>query len=297
MKALSFQQPWAELILQGRKTLDLRTFNTHFRGEFAIHASQEVRREECAHFGLDPAALPTGVIVGVVRLVDAGPLSEAEYEAARDRHLRAGDWKPEFFGWTLADPRRLPEPIPARGRMGWFSAPDELLADPSPNSALTPQPPLPQGEGETRAVQRDPARPFDLYVTPDGDTFRLALDQWPTRSDGPALAPVRLAALGGPQLQAVLDAVLAALRAGGYKPTDLTPKRRAPFHLPEAAGARLALVFWAVAPLTRFDRIETIARGLAAMPAEETLYWFSKCSAPASAPRARQALRVLLAGE
>ena len=32
MKALSIRQPWAELILQGRKTIELRTWKTCYRG-------------------------------------------------------------------------------------------------------------------------------------------------------------------------------------------------------------------------------------------------------------------------
>ena len=32
MKALSIRQPWAELILQGRKTIELRTWKTSYRG-------------------------------------------------------------------------------------------------------------------------------------------------------------------------------------------------------------------------------------------------------------------------
>lgn len=40
MKALSFRQPWAELVLAGRKTMDLRTYNTHYRGRILIHAAQ-----------------------------------------------------------------------------------------------------------------------------------------------------------------------------------------------------------------------------------------------------------------
>jgi len=39
MKALSLKQPYAELILQGKKKIELRTWNTKFRGEFYIHAS------------------------------------------------------------------------------------------------------------------------------------------------------------------------------------------------------------------------------------------------------------------
>jgi len=36
MKALSLKQPFAELILQGKKTIELRKWNTKFRGEFLI---------------------------------------------------------------------------------------------------------------------------------------------------------------------------------------------------------------------------------------------------------------------
>ena len=40
MKALSIKQPYAELILQGKKKIELRKWNTNFRGEFLIHASK-----------------------------------------------------------------------------------------------------------------------------------------------------------------------------------------------------------------------------------------------------------------
>lgn len=36
MKALSFRQSWPELILQGRKTIDLQTYTTHYRGRLAF---------------------------------------------------------------------------------------------------------------------------------------------------------------------------------------------------------------------------------------------------------------------
>ena len=60
MKALSFRQPWAELVLQGRKTLDLRTYGTDFRGPLAIHASKTIEKARCRDFDLDPDAVPTG---------------------------------------------------------------------------------------------------------------------------------------------------------------------------------------------------------------------------------------------
>ena len=41
MKCLSVCQPFAELIVQGKKTIELRKWNTKFRGEFLIHAAKK----------------------------------------------------------------------------------------------------------------------------------------------------------------------------------------------------------------------------------------------------------------
>ena len=41
MKALSIKQPFAELILQERKKIEIRKWNTDFRGEFLIHSSKK----------------------------------------------------------------------------------------------------------------------------------------------------------------------------------------------------------------------------------------------------------------
>ena len=46
MKCLSICQPFAELIIQNRKTVELRTWNTNFRGEFLVHAPIKIRKEE-----------------------------------------------------------------------------------------------------------------------------------------------------------------------------------------------------------------------------------------------------------
>ena len=38
MKCLSLKQPFAELLASGKKTIELRKWNTRFRGRFLIHA-------------------------------------------------------------------------------------------------------------------------------------------------------------------------------------------------------------------------------------------------------------------
>jgi hypothetical protein len=38
---------------KGRKTMDLRTYNTHYRGILAVHASQTIETEMCGEHDLN----------------------------------------------------------------------------------------------------------------------------------------------------------------------------------------------------------------------------------------------------
>lgn len=343
MKALSFRQPWAELVLQGRKTLDLRTYLTHYRGPLAIYASQTVEHDACRKHGLDPAALATGGVVGVVELVEVLPLSQADYDARRAEHLAGRSYREGMYGWVLRHPQRLPYLVPAEGRMSLFNV--ELLPElvepaqaveqekaaegqrGSAEQALflpslpasPPRPDRPRGEGP--APRPRPAvngqqtldTPFELTlktVTPGGETtglthYSLTLRQrmvqppqaQQTFYGSPPGTLADIVTLAGDSLRAVSDQVLEALREAGYKATDLSPSRRAPFRLPEPVGVRLGLVFLAVKPLSKLDRIEAISHGIRQMTPEELYYWYSKCTAADTAERAQKALRILLAGE
>jgi hypothetical protein len=321
MKALSFRQPWAELILQGRKTLDLRTYPTHYRGPLAIHASQTVEREACAQHGLDPGQLPTGGVVGMVALVDVIPLTKADYEERRAEHLTGRSFREGMYGWVMSDPQRLPEPVPAQGRMSLFNVDLDLGPDRPPQAE---EPSLAPGDTQ-HATRLTPGlwatdhalptddHPFKLLVKPvvGGDESGAATDYVLTLRQRvvhppqaqqsfygrPPATMTHIVTLGGDSLRAISDHVLDALREAGYKATDLSPARRDPFHLPEAVGVRLGLVFLAVKPLSKLDRIEAISHGIRHMTLEELYYWYSKCTASDTAERAQKALRVLLAAE
>ncbi|MCX7854724.1 MAG: ASCH domain-containing protein [Anaerolineae bacterium] len=284
MKALSFLQPRAEQVVRGEKTVDLRTWGVSYRGPLAVHASARRRDERCRQLGFDPDALAYGALLGVVELVDVEPIDAAAYEALRDRHLSEGPYPgAPLYAWHFADPRRFPQPIPCRGRMGLFDVEvggEVLTAHPAP----------------------DPERPFVLYTIPERDGgYRVALYQWLVRNGkGGVRAPEAMwgVELGGAPLRAVADHLLQALRACGYRATDLARSvRERPFYLDEATGVRLALMLLAVKPLSRPDRMEAVLEGIRAMGDEEAYYWFSKCSAGPDPARAQRALRVLLAGE
>lgn len=310
MKALSFRQPWAELVVQGRKWMDLRTYATAYRGPLAIHASRTVEREACRAQGLDPDAVETGGVVGVVELVDVVPLSEAEYEAQQEAHLGGRSYREGMYGWVLRDPQRLPQLVPARGRMNLFTIEWEGVpqaeagqAEPAPHTRARP------ARGQA-AVYRadplagDPERPFTLQVLPlagSSTSYALSLEQRvlepaaDSDPDEPRMTAV--ATLGGDNLRAVASHAIEALREAGYRATDLSPERREPFYLPEAVGVRLGLVLLAVRPLSKGRRVEAISHGVRQMPLEEAYYWYSKCTDTRTADRAQRALRVLLAEE
>lgn len=321
MKALSFRQPWAELILQGRKTMDLRTYNSHHRGLLAIYASQTIEVKACRQHDLDPATLLTGGIVGVVEVVDVLPLSAGEYVIYASQHLEGRPFEQGIYGWMLKNPQRLPEMVPAHGRMSIFNV--DLNLD---TQVVTIPPPLELSTTgphtklllTTSKLRKSPLyqttlngnsedRPFTLHVKSlagNSTDYALMLEQRilevrkEERSD-PSIQPgmLTVSTLSGDTLRAIADHVIEALRQAGYKATDLSPTRTQPFYLPESVGVRLGVVMMAVRPINKHTRIEAISEGIRKMPEEEFYYWYSKCTARDSAERAQKALRMLLADE
>jgi hypothetical protein len=53
MKCLSLKQPFAELLVSGKKTIELRKWNTKFRGKFLIHASKNLDEERASSLNID----------------------------------------------------------------------------------------------------------------------------------------------------------------------------------------------------------------------------------------------------
>ncbi len=119
MKALSLKQPWAELVVSGRKTLEIRTWRTKFRGEFFIHASHSIDKEGMVKFGFQN--LPTGCIVGKAELVDVKEYqTKKEFDADISLHqVRLSNWDKKRYGFILANVQRI-EPKPAKGQLNFF---------------------------------------------------------------------------------------------------------------------------------------------------------------------------------
>jgi hypothetical protein len=112
--ALSVQQPWAWLIVNGFKPVENRDWPTKVRGVIGIHAGKkfdhegaEWVRREFPQIQLPPvAAFPCGGIVGRARLIDCVQDMDSRWFVGR-----------HGFVFSAA----LPLPFtPCRGQLGFF---------------------------------------------------------------------------------------------------------------------------------------------------------------------------------
>jgi len=122
MKCLSVSQPYADLIVQGKKTIELRTWNTKFRGEFLVHAPFKVKKDACKRLGIDETKLRTGVIIGKAEIFDVKVYNlVSELKADYKKHFATEEFLRHKYGFLLKKPKELLMPIPYKGSLGFFN--------------------------------------------------------------------------------------------------------------------------------------------------------------------------------
>ncbi len=125
MKALSIQQPWSWLIVNGFKDIENRDWATDYRGLVLIHAGKKFDENakligllrDIAPEHLDAAMhanFETGGIVGYATLQKVVTQSDSPWFRGR-------------YGFVLTQ-RRPIDFIPLRGQLGLFDVPDEIAA-------------------------------------------------------------------------------------------------------------------------------------------------------------------------
>ena len=120
MKCLSICQPFAELIIQNKKTIELRKWNTNFRGEFLVHAPIKIRKEDYKKLKIKEK-LTTGAIIGKVELYDVKKYeSLKEIQENRNQHFSTKKFQKKTFGFILKNSKPLRIPIPWKGQLGFF---------------------------------------------------------------------------------------------------------------------------------------------------------------------------------
>jgi len=126
MKCLSVCQPFAELIVQGKKTIELRKWNTKFRGEFLVHAPQKIRLDDCKRLKIKPELI-VGAIIGKVELIDVKEYENAsQIKIDSKKHLASNGESDNKYGFVLQNPKQLRIPIPCNGQLNFFEFKTEL---------------------------------------------------------------------------------------------------------------------------------------------------------------------------
>ena len=120
MKCLSVSQPFADLIVFGRKSIELRKWNTNFRGEFLIHAPIKIKVGDCKRLKIENK-LVTGAIIGKADLYEIKKYNSSN-EIKKDQkfHLSSNNFNGKVFGFKIKNAKALKIPIPWKGQLGFF---------------------------------------------------------------------------------------------------------------------------------------------------------------------------------
>ncbi|HEY2865156.1 MAG TPA: ASCH domain-containing protein [Casimicrobiaceae bacterium] len=120
MRALVLRQPWANLVRDGLKKIEVRSWETGHRGDLLICAAKRPN-PDLEYDG----NLPLGATICVVTVTDCRLLRRAD---CRPAMLGPDGWlfNEGAFAWVLANPRRL-VPRPTVGKLGLFDVPSDLI--------------------------------------------------------------------------------------------------------------------------------------------------------------------------
>lgn len=113
--ALSLKQPWAALLVCGRKRIEVRRWPTARRGRILIHAARvsDDRPEAWAHIDneLEPLARKCGGMLGMAELTACTPYRSLEaFAGDRAAHLNEAEWfvPPILYGFSFQQPQIVP---------------------------------------------------------------------------------------------------------------------------------------------------------------------------------------------
>ena len=121
--ALSVRQPHANLIADGVKTIEVRSWATAYRGELVIVAGKQA--DVALAEAIETPSTPRGVTLCVVELHDVRPL--------RRRDALAGCFVADaldltgLYAWVLRNVRAI-EQRRVRGKLGLFRVERDLIA-------------------------------------------------------------------------------------------------------------------------------------------------------------------------
>lgn len=135
IRVLAVRQPWASLIVEGLKTIEVRSKPTNIRGKVAIYASLSTPsdwdfrtvRQNIAELSMKhpekfseydfSIGYPIGQIIGTVEITESYEMSDFVLADTYNEHFSPKSYDYNF-GWELKKPVKFPQPIPYKPPKG-----------------------------------------------------------------------------------------------------------------------------------------------------------------------------------
>lgn len=142
MKAITIWQPWASLLVSGRKKYETRSWATSYRGPIAIHAAMRSVRKSIDALAADtdgpgwatlerfdvlfmrPGALDqlaTGAVIGRALLARCNLITEEFVASLTPQELDLGDFTIGRYAWEFEQMEEFTDPRPVRGAQGLWN--------------------------------------------------------------------------------------------------------------------------------------------------------------------------------
>ena len=126
MQALSIKQPWANLIVSQKKTIEVRRWSTNYRGDLLIHVSISI--DKSAKYMFDSIdCKPLGVIIAIAKLENIKIYNTlSEFNQDYSKHLNPINlYQKGLFGFMLSNVCKI-IPIPYKGSQKIFNTSIEM---------------------------------------------------------------------------------------------------------------------------------------------------------------------------
>lgn len=129
MNAISIKNPYAQLIAQGLKTLEIRTWKTNYVGDILICASKtcvymyDVRLNEKL---IDSTSFVKKMYKDMGFAVAVATLTGCRLMTPEDEDAAWCEYKEGHYAWMLENPRPLGLPFLVSGKQGLFNFDVEL---------------------------------------------------------------------------------------------------------------------------------------------------------------------------
>ena len=111
MKALSIKEPWLSMIVDGKKTIETRTWvapTSLYNGNLLLVGSKK------------PDGRFAGKAACVVKIIDCHPMRKADEEAA------CCEVYPRAWSWVFSDVQKI-KPFPVKGQLGVYDVDNNLI--------------------------------------------------------------------------------------------------------------------------------------------------------------------------